>query len=97
METQAWVIIGVNALVVAFGFGAAHMRLKSNSAMIAMCQSDLASVKEKLWQRLDLLSSREGRHYRNTLVALTAVTAGAQGNPKSAADIIRDMADDNGE
>ncbi len=97
MEIQAWVIIGVNALVVAFGFGAAHMRLKANSVAIAVCQSDMAAVKEKLWQRLDLLTAREGRHYRNTLVALTAVTAGAGGNPKSAADIIRDMADDNGE
>ncbi len=90
---EPWIVaVGLNALMVVFGFGAAYMRLKANSEKISDCQTDMASMEDRLWKRVDGINAREGRHYRNILVALTALSVG--GNPKSPIDVIRKMTEE---
>lgn len=93
MTEEAWVVIGVNAAVVLFGSGAAYMRLKADGKTISELKKNLQDMKDKLWAKFDELDKREGRHYRKTVVALTALVA-VSGNPnpaKTAGAIVREM------
>ncbi len=94
MTEEAWVVIGVNAAVVLFGGGGAYFRLRADSKAIIELKATLQGMKDKLWTKFDELDKREGRHYRKTGIALTALVVAA-GNPghqnKTAADIVREM------
>ena len=100
-----WIIaVGVNAVVVAFGFGGAWFRLKANSDQIAAGQvnsqrrdKETANTKQKLWERFDHLNAREGRHYRNMLVVLTSISACIEKDRSHSMDLIHKMAEEDGE
>jgi hypothetical protein len=99
LTEEAWVVIGVNAAVVLFGGGGAYMRLKANSKTISELKGTIQDMKDKLWAKFDELDKREGRHYRRTGIALTAliVSTGNPGNPnKTAAGIVREMMEGDG-
>lgn len=99
LTEEAWVVIGVNAAVVAFGGGGAYFRLRADSKAIAELKATIQGMKDKLWAKLDALDKREGNHYRRTGIALTAlvVSTGNPGNPnKAASAIVREMMEGDG-
>lgn len=88
IHTSIWVALITYGTVLLFSAGGAYFQLRANSR-------ELKDLKTKLSK----VSIREERHYRRTVVALTAITAVA-GNPhpdpKLAARLVREMADENG-
>lgn len=97
VEPHIWVVVFLNIGSLLFFGGVSYARLKTNSKGLEEIKKALADSKGKLWEKLDGLDTREERHYRNTLVALTAITAGA--NPhglKEAAKVVRKMNEENG-